>query len=244
MAAYFTEDHEKMVLAYNAETDDIKKNELFNKLYPALAKLAECVYRRYTFNYLTTEMGDDKAIQQLLSHLVQITPKFTQGRGKAFSYYTYCGRNYCIQQNNEAYARHLKLTPIVLEHEDEPEFTHQFVPRNMQVNDKIHEFNWEEFMQMCAVYWEKRRKTICTKPLHHLILNSMIEMMKNPSDIEYSAGLNCVGKKSILARLRQETGTSSQRIRPFLERMKEIQSKLLKEYETHGTVGDIMAQDN
>ena len=99
---YFTEDTEKAIIAYNKSDDPDTREQLFrSKIQGPLDKLAENVINRFKFPYMEGTFDEIKA--QVVSFLVINLHKFTEDKGKAFSYFSVIAKNYLILHNNNSY---------------------------------------------------------------------------------------------------------------------------------------------
>lgn len=236
MPTYFGEAEEKAVLEYNkAKTPEEKDKIYMKKLHKAMEHLAECVFHRNSFPYMRQEYGEEGAQQVLLSFFVTILPKYVPSRGKAFSFLNFCGRNFCIQQNDAAYERSLAFVPIAEEF-DEPEHSHQKSPKQLVINDKFHDLDLTEFMRLSADYWEKRRDKVCLKERQRIVFDEVLRLLRNPESLEF-VGKTGTGKKEILSGMRNALGLKTCQLRPMMMKIKEKQLELLKEYIATGKLG-------
>jgi hypothetical protein len=107
---YFHEGVEEAIQLYNKSESELERNRLFSIIYPALAKISEVYYNKIKPIYME---GDPLEIQMdCISYLTERLFRIKEGKGKAFSYFTICAKNYYIFWNTKGYKevqRTLKL---------------------------------------------------------------------------------------------------------------------------------------
>lgn len=99
---YFTSITEKAITAYNNESDINKKNKIYNDFihYP-LFKLTENIINTFKFPYMDGTITDIQ--YEVISFILQKLPKYSDEKGKAFSYFSIIAKNYLIQNNLKQY---------------------------------------------------------------------------------------------------------------------------------------------
>jgi hypothetical protein len=98
---YFNESVEEAIQLYNkVETQD-ERDKLFRIIYPAISKIAEVMYNKVKPTYMDGETED--IMMDCTSYLTERMFRIKEGKGKAFSYFTVCARNYYIFHNTKAY---------------------------------------------------------------------------------------------------------------------------------------------
>jgi len=109
---YFTKETEDAIVTYNSSTDFIERNILFNtQIKKPLEKIIEALTNKYSFPYINS--GDRRATREdTLSFLVEKLNKYSQEKGKAFSYFTIVARNYLINRNNKEYKHKITLSDL------------------------------------------------------------------------------------------------------------------------------------
>ena len=101
---YFTITTERAIVAYNKETDQYLRNKIYREYidYP-FNKLVENIYYTFKFSYFDIPYEDIKC--EVVAFLNEKIHKYTEGKGKAFSYFSIIAKNYLIIQNNTNYAK-------------------------------------------------------------------------------------------------------------------------------------------
>jgi hypothetical protein len=98
---YFHEGVEEAIQLYNKSESELERNRLFTIIYPALAKISEVYYNKIKPIYME---GDPLEIQMdCTCYLTERLPRIKEGKGKAFSYFTICAKNYYIYWNTKGY---------------------------------------------------------------------------------------------------------------------------------------------
>ena len=98
---YFNESVEEAIQLYNKAETQTERDRLFRVVYPAIYKIAEVMYNKVKPTYMDGEMLD--IMLDCTSFLSERMNMIKEGKGKAFSYFTVCARNYYIFHNQRAY---------------------------------------------------------------------------------------------------------------------------------------------
>lgn len=98
---YFHEGVEEAIQLYNKSESELERNRLFKIIYPALAKISEVYYNKIKPVYME---GEPLEIQMdCTCYLTERLHRIREGKGKAFSYFTICAKNYYIFWNQKQY---------------------------------------------------------------------------------------------------------------------------------------------
>jgi hypothetical protein len=98
---YFHEGVEEAIQLYNKSESELERNRLFTIIYPALAKISEVYYNKIKPSYI-----DDEPMHiqmDCTAYLTERLHRIREGKGKAFSYFTICAKNYYIFWNQKGY---------------------------------------------------------------------------------------------------------------------------------------------
>lgn len=99
---YFRRDTELAIIRYNNASGSVVRSQIYEEeIYPALDKLVENVIHKYKFYHYDTTYSDLK--HETVVYLTERLDRFTEDKGKAFSYFTVVARNYLIVRSNEIY---------------------------------------------------------------------------------------------------------------------------------------------
>jgi hypothetical protein len=99
---YFNESVEEAIQLYNKAETQTERDRLFRIIYPAIYKIAEVMYNKVKPIYMDGEMLD--IMMDCTSYLTERMFRIKAGKGKAFSYFTVCARNYYIFHNMHGYS--------------------------------------------------------------------------------------------------------------------------------------------
>ena len=102
---YFTSDTEEAILEYLKETDEKKRNEIYNeRIWYAFHKLTENII--HTFKFYYTEVDTIGELQhEVTAFLLEKLHLYKQDKGKAFSYFGTIAKRYLILYNNNNYKK-------------------------------------------------------------------------------------------------------------------------------------------
>ncbi len=127
---YWTQDTENAIIEYNNETDDYKRNILFeNKIYPALLKLSENVFNVHKISYSDFDNDKQRAYEDGVTFLSGILHKFKPNtlnkenkNSTAYSYFNRCIMHYYFYNSNKNYKNQKKYCSLEQFHEDDNDF--------------------------------------------------------------------------------------------------------------------------
>ena len=101
---YFTQTTENAIIRHNKETRPHMRERIYNEhIRTAFEKLAENIIHTFKFYYFDVPSEDVK--HEVVSFLYMNMHKFTEGKGKAFSYFSIVAKNYLILHNNNNYKK-------------------------------------------------------------------------------------------------------------------------------------------
>jgi hypothetical protein len=226
---YFTKDTENAIIEYNKCTDEIERERIFSKkIYPALDKLAENVINRFKFPYIEESFEDVKA--QVVSFLVLNLQKYTEGKGKAFSYFSVVAKNYLILHNNNAY-KEGNRTSYLSESSGEESFNIE----ETLVVDLDHEAahsDAKDFVQLLVQYWDFNVTKIFKKKKDIEIATAVVELLRKSNTIEN------FNKKALYLMIREMTNHKTVHITKVINKMKVHVLKQMVEYKKTGHLSD------
>ena len=97
------------------------RNRIYNDhIKDAFDKLCENII--HTFKYYYFDVSSEEVKNEVVSFLVMNMHKYTEGKGKAFSYFSIVAKNYLILHNNNNY-------------------------KKMKTHDKIDVMDWDRSIQ-------------------------------------------------------------------------------------------------
>jgi hypothetical protein len=108
---YWNQEVEDAICGYNASTDDLERNKLFRKIYPALCKVSEVWFNKLKVSYIDTDKSDMQL--DCVSHMAEKLHMFKCGTGtKAFSYFTVTAKFFYMIHNNSNFKYMKKYIPM------------------------------------------------------------------------------------------------------------------------------------
>jgi len=217
---YFTKETEDAIILYNNESDEVKKNNIFEtKIKFALEKLVENVFNTFKFTYF--DIGPLEVQKETLSHLVANLHKYESGKGKAFAYFSIIAKNYLIFHNNSNYKRYNQHVDISEENEENTVRLQTEDPHYKNSENK-------EFIEMMVTYWDKNLNEIFFKKRDLKIAEAVVELFRNSDRIDY------FNKKALYLYIREISSCKTQQITKVINKMKEYQEKITRMYIENG----------
>lgn len=194
---YFTPITEKAIIAYNIETEQSQRDKVYNEhIHYALWKLSQNIINRFKFPYMfgTTE---DKQYE-VIGFLLQKLDKYTEDKGRAFSYFSIVAKNYCIQTNNKAYAKLISRNDVSILDSS----------RNLtnEVAEQHRKDSIADFMDLFIDHYEAKVETIYTKKSDIKIAYAILELFRRRANIEK------YNKKALYLMIREMTNESTKDI--------------------------------
>jgi len=202
---YFTPITEKAIIAYNLEENKMKREKVYNEhMHYALWKLSQNIINRFRFPYMFGSTEDKQ--YEVIGFILQKLDKFTEEKGRAFSYFSIVAKNYCIQANNKAWAK-LKSKTDVMQIDYTRDLTNELARKNVTDNLAV-------FMDMFVDYYDKNIDDMYNSNSDKCIAYAIIDIFRDRQDIEK------YNKKVLYLRIREITNESTQSISKVLSGIK------------------------
>jgi hypothetical protein len=226
---YFTDETEKAIVLFN-KTDDLHEREIIfrEKIHPAIDKLAENIINRFKFPYMDGSFEDVK--NQVVSFLVLNLHKYTENKGKAFSYFSVVAKNYLVLHNNNSYRDEVRSTYLVDSSGDES-FLLEDVLTTKPESDSVQR-DTQDFIELLIHYWDFNLDRIFKKRRDREIANAVVELMKRANTIEN------FNKKALYVLIREMTNGKTVHITKVINKMKVHVLEQMKEYRKSGYLSD------
>ena len=215
---YFTDITERAICAYNLEDSERLRNKIWNEhIHHAIHKLAENIINRFKFVYMDGNFSDVKS--EVVSFILQKLPKYTQGKGKAFSYFSIVAKNYLIQNNNKNYKRLTKKTTV----------NHIDWQRNVtnEIGKEHVLSSIKDFMTQFINRYEEQVDERFRMDRDKAIAYAVLRLFKTRHNIE------TYNKKALYILIREMTGAKTQYITKVI---KQIKKEYEKRYEIYRTL--------
>ena len=218
---YFDENVENAIIAYNFETNQTLRDRVYKEfIWKAFDKLAENIIHTFKFYYLDGTHSDVK--HEVVAFLIEKMPKYTEGKGKAFSYFSIVAKNYLIINNNKQYAR-MKQKAGVTKIDTTRNGINEIIREDRE--DEIKDF-FDEFIE----YWEQMLWKKFTKTRDRQIADALLELFRIRDNIEN------FNKKALYIMIREMTGVKTLYITKVVNTIKRSYHQLYPLYKTYGSI--------
>jgi|TARA_R110000744_G_scaffold131169_2_gene239193 hypothetical protein len=194
---YFTQDTEDAIIAYNSEEDRILRNKVYNEfIHKPLFKMAENLIHRFKFYHFDAATKDVQ--HEVIAFLLEKLPKYTQGKGKAFSYFSIVAKNYLIQNNYKHYNRK-KGKAAVLEIDNQRNIVNEQI--RLEQRSEV-----QDFYHLFIEHVENNIETVIKYKRDIPIAYAVLEIFKNCENIE------TYNKKALYIMVREMVNVKTQYI--------------------------------
>jgi|TARA_B100001758_G_scaffold246599_1_gene262075 hypothetical protein len=218
---YFTQLTENAIIRHNKETRPHMRERIYNEhIRFAFEKLAENIIHTFKFYYFDVPSEDVK--HEVVSFLYMNMHKFTEGKGKAFSYFSIVAKNYLILHNNNNYKR-------MKQHDDYSVTDYKRNPMTEMKSRDQKEMNME-YITILADYWKNNLTTVFKRKKDLDVANAVIEL------IDMKDRIDNFNKKALYILIREMTGSNTQHITRVINVMKKHHVMLKKNFEYSGSV--------
>ena len=218
---YFTDVTEKAIIRYNKEERPAMRNRIYNDhIKNAFDKLCENIIHTFKFYYF--DVSSEEVKNEVVSFLVMNMHKYTEGKGKAFSYFSIVAKNYLILHNNNNY-------------------------KKMKTHDKIDVMDWDrsiqteiqqkntnqaynEFVNQMLEYWDNNINVIFRRQKDVRVADAVLHIFRIKGNIEN------FNKKALFILIREMTQSNTQHITRVINVMKKYQKGIYKEFQVNGFI--------
>lgn len=202
---YFTEETEQAIIDFNSCDDSVRRNKIYNEyIKHAFEKLVESLYHTFKFYYIDMPVADIK--HEAIALLNEKISKFTQGKGKAYSYFTRVTINHFIAKNKDAYNK--------LKQYDQPEVVDDYRDVISEVIYDDYQESLRDFTDMFVDYYDKHLNSIFNNKKDIVVADSIIELFRIRENIEI------FNKKALYILIRERTGLKTQNITKIINVIK------------------------
>ena len=218
---YFTQDTENAIIRHNKETRPYMRERIYNEhIRNAFEKLAENIIHTFKFYYFDVPSNDVK--HEVVSFLYMNMHKFTEGKGKAFSYFSIVAKNYLILHNNNNYKK-MKQTDgeEVTDYKRDPV---KEATRADLITAK------KEYLDLFIEYWANNLTTVFKRKQDMDVANSVLYLMEHRENIDN------FNKKALYIMIREMTNSNTQHITRVVNVMKKHHVNLQRNYLTTGSI--------
>ena len=226
---YFTKSTEAAIVRYNAATDDVLRNRIYREhIQRPLDKLAENIINRFKFPYMPGSFQDVK--DQVVSFLVLNLHKYSEGKGKAFSYFSVIAKNYLILNNNNRYKQEKRS----LYFSDIPD-GQMVLDDALVVDTEIEESKKDmaEFTRLMVAFWDHNLTRIFKKPKDIDVANAIVTLFRRADGIEN------FNKKALYLLVREQTNQKTTAVTKVVNKMAVFVEQHLNEFRQTGTLTEL-----
>jgi hypothetical protein len=216
---YFTQDTEDAIIAYNTEPSHVLRNKIYNEyIHRPLFKMTENLIHRYKFYHFDAHTKDVQ--HEVIAFLLEKLGKYTQEKGKAFSYFSIVAKNYLIQNNYKHYNRKKGKAPII-------EIDTQ---RNIttELTKQEHQSEVQDFYHLFIEYCDNNIDKIIKYKRDIPIAYALIQIFKNCDNIE------TYNKKALYIMVREMVDVKTQYITRVVGILKKEYLRLYSIYKKQG----------
>jgi hypothetical protein len=221
---YFSEDTEKAIIKYNLSDDlDVREKLFREEIYAPLDKLAENVINRFKFPYMEGTFDEIKS--QVVSFLVINLHKFTEDKGKAFSYFSVIAKNYLILHNNNFYKEEKRVLYFSDQTEDSFSLEEMLTVEPETADMKV---DMRHFLSELVDFWEFNLEKIFKKKRDRDIASAIVKLLERVDNIDN------FNKKALYLMVREMTDYRTAHITKVINKMRPYIIKMLGEFRRNG----------
>ena len=218
---YFNQITENAIIRNNKETRPYIKERIYNEhIRVPFEKLAENIIHTFKFYYFDVPSEDVK--HEVVSFLYMNMHKFTEGKGKAFSYFSIVAKNYLILHNNNNYKR--------MKQHDGEEVTDYKRDSITEQSEKELKAMTKEYVDLFIEYWNNNLSIVFKRKQDIDVANAVIQLMESRQNIDN------FNKKALYILIREMTGSNTQHITRVINVMKKHHFQLQRNYMTSGSI--------
>jgi hypothetical protein len=218
---YFTQKTEDAIIRYNNEERPFMRNRIYNdNIKDAFDKLVENIIHTFKFYYF--DVSSEEVKNEVVSFLVMNMHKYTEGKGKAFSYFSIVAKNYLILHNNNNYKKmktHDKIDVMDWDRSIQTEIAQQNT--NQAYN---------EFVNQMLEYWDNNINVIFRRQKDVRVADAVLHIFRIKGNIEN------FNKKALYILIREMTQSNTQHITRVINVMKKYQKGIYKEFQVNGFI--------
>ncbi len=215
---YFNIITEQAVIAYNNESNKMKRDVIYTKyIHKAFLKLAENII--HTFKFYNLPGGYSDIQNEVIAYLIEKIDKYTPDKGRAFSYFSIVAKNYLIFNSQENYKKMIKRAKLeVVDHKRD--IVGEVVRQEIKDSQK-------DFMDLMVDYWDYHLATKFTRKKDLAVAAAIVELFRRRENIEI------FNKKALYIMIREMTGVKTQYITKVVKEMKREYIEMYAKYRSN-----------
>jgi len=222
-SVYFTQDTEDAIIEFLSTTDEVKRNKIYNtRIKYAFYKLSENII--HTFKFYYTDINSIEELKhEVVTFLLEKLHLYSQGKGKAYSYFGTVAKRYLIIYNDKNYKklqRHADMEEI-----EEDRMIIDNIIRTSEDGPNI-----ESFIDLYVKYIDKNLYKLFPKKQDAKTADAIIELFRKRETLEI------FNKKALYIYIREITDASTPQITKVTKRLDTIRHKLYNQYYRDGYI--------
>lgn len=222
-SVYFTQETEDAILEFLSTDNQIERNRIYNeRIKYAFYKLSENII--HTFKFYYTDINTIEELKhEVVTFLLEKLHLYTQGKGKAYSYFGTIAKRYLIIYNNNNYKKLQKHAEM-----DEIEEDKSFLDRTLkEAEDDI---GLDNFIDLYVKYIDKYLYKLFPKPQDAKTADAIMELFRKRESLEI------FNKKALYIYIREITDASTPQITKVTKKLNNVRTKLYNEYYRNGHI--------
>lgn len=211
---YFTSETQEYIVRYNASTNEIEKNKLFNKIYPTLNKVAHNLI--YKYKLLTDDTSFQDLKSDVVTHLYEKIDKFDPTKGSAFTYFSVVTFHYLLARKQQIVKlAHNKYEIDTLEMPSSLDI--EIYERLNEDSEDITNEKIDNFVK----YFQQHIKLHFHKKEDFEIANAILQLIVNSKDLSFP-----MNNKSVYFLVKEQIGCKQSDILRIIRRFKIIYKRV------------------
>jgi hypothetical protein len=225
-SVYFTQETEDAIIEYLFTEDKLLRDKIYKeKIYHAFYKLSENIIHTFKFYYTDLNTIEDLK-HEVVTFLLEKMHLYSQGKGKAYSYFGTIAKRYLIIYNNNNYKKLQKQG-------DMDEINEDKVFLDKTIKESEGEVGLEHFLNLYIRYIDKYLYKLFPKKQDAKTADAIIELFRKRENLEI------FNKKALYIYIREITEVSTPQITKITKKLNKIRIKLYNEYYRNGYISGL-----
>ena len=171
----------------------------------------------------------DEIKSQVVSFLVISLHKFTEDKGKAFSYFSVIAKNYLILHNNNSYKEERRVT-YLSDRVDDTFPLEEMLIVEPDMSDEV--VDMTEFIRIMVKYWELNIPKLFKKKRDQEIAYAIVSLLDRVDNIDN------FNKKALYLMVREMTNYKTAHITKVINKMRPDIIRMLGQFRRNGYISD------
>jgi hypothetical protein len=222
-SVYFTQETEDAIIEFLSTDDQSERNKIYNaKIKYAFYKLSENII--HTFKFYYTDINTIEELKhEVVTFLLEKLHLYTQGKGKAYSYFGTIAKRYLIIYNNNNYKKLQKHAEM-----DEIEEDKSYLDKTLKEAEE--DIGLGTFIDMYVKYVDKHLYKLFPKTQDAKTADAIMELFRKRESLEI------FNKKALYIYIREITDASTPQITKVTKKLDTVRIKLYNEYYRNGHI--------